>query len=103
VEYQGKSYSISTLAKQLVGSPVSGYLYFKYDGRIIKSISASKAKAADSSPPVSSVPSSCEAETAETAEIDETSEIGDEAACGGLDPLAGTDAEENAACADEEE
>jgi hypothetical protein len=38
VEYQGKPYSISTLAKQLVGSPVSGYLYFKFEGKVLKSL-----------------------------------------------------------------
>jgi hypothetical protein len=38
VEYLGKPYSISTLAKQLVGSPVSGYLYFKFEGRILKNL-----------------------------------------------------------------
>jgi hypothetical protein len=44
VEYQGKPYSISTLAKQLVGSPVSGYLYFKFEGKALKSLVKSEAK-----------------------------------------------------------
>jgi hypothetical protein len=38
VEYRGKIYSISTLAKQLVGSPVSGYLYFKFKGVLLKNL-----------------------------------------------------------------
>lgn len=46
VEYQGRPYSISTLAKLLAGTPVSGYLYFKYGGKIIKSLAAPDAGAA---------------------------------------------------------
>jgi hypothetical protein len=46
VEYQGKPYSISTLAKQLVGSPVSGYLYFKFEGKALKSLGKSEVKPA---------------------------------------------------------
>jgi hypothetical protein len=49
VEYQGKPYSISTLAKQLVGSPVSGYLYFQFDGKVLKSLG--KREVAKSSEP----------------------------------------------------
>jgi hypothetical protein len=68
VEYQGKPYSISTLAKQLVGSPVSGYLYFKYNGKIIKSLAEPKAG------PSVQVPAPAEAETAESADsAEETS------------------------------
>jgi hypothetical protein len=48
VEYLGKPYSISTLAKQLVGSPVSGYLYFKFEGKILKSLAKSEANPAAS-------------------------------------------------------
>jgi hypothetical protein len=44
VEYQGKPYSISALAKQLVGSPVSGYLYFKFEGKTLKRLVKSEAK-----------------------------------------------------------
>jgi hypothetical protein len=44
VEYMGKPYSISTLAKQLVGSPVSGYRYFKFEGKILKSPTKREAK-----------------------------------------------------------
>jgi hypothetical protein len=44
VEYQGKSYSVSTLAKELVGSPVSGYLYFKFGDRVLKSLGKSEAE-----------------------------------------------------------
>jgi hypothetical protein len=44
VEYQGKPFSISTLAKQLVGSPVSGYLYFKFEGKTLKSLVKNGAK-----------------------------------------------------------
>jgi hypothetical protein len=46
VEYLGKPYSISTLAKQLAGSPVSGYLYFKFEGEILKNLAKSEAKPA---------------------------------------------------------
>jgi hypothetical protein len=41
VEYQGKPYSISSLAKQLIGSPVSGYLYFKFEGKVLKNLGKS--------------------------------------------------------------
>jgi hypothetical protein len=51
VEYQGKSYSISTLAKELVGSPVSGYLYFKFGDKILKSPGKKEATAAPAEEP----------------------------------------------------
>jgi hypothetical protein len=53
VEYQGKPYSISTLAKQLVGSPVSGYLYFKYEGKALKSLVKNEVKPVIPESPVS--------------------------------------------------
>jgi hypothetical protein len=42
VEYQGLPYSLSTLATQLVGSPVSGYLYFKFEGKVLKTLMKSE-------------------------------------------------------------
>jgi hypothetical protein len=97
VEYQGKPYSISTLAKQLAGSPVSGYLYFKYRGKTIKSLARAEAMPSGTErtaavPPVSADPA-------------ETAGFGGETAGADIDPLAGTEAEENpAACeAGEEE
>lgn len=42
VEYLGGTYSISTLAKRLVGSPVSGYLYFKFEGKALRSLAKSE-------------------------------------------------------------
>lgn len=47
VEYLGKPQSISTLAKQLVGSPVSGYLYFLYEGKILKNLVKKEAASAN--------------------------------------------------------
>jgi hypothetical protein len=85
VEYQGKPYSISTLAKQLVGSPVSGYLYFKFEGKVLKSLMKNEPK------PV--IPESTESlaplpeETAESSVLAETGEV--EAAAKDIDPLAG--------------
>jgi hypothetical protein len=77
VEYQGRPYSISTLAKQLVGSPVSGYLYFKYNGKIIKSLAEPKAE------PTVTVSASAEAEAAEPADPVEEASDGSN-----IDPLA---------------
>jgi hypothetical protein len=64
VEYQGKFYSISTLAKQLVGSPVSGYLYFKFEGRALKSLVKSDVK-----PAVAESAESLVSEPAEAADV----------------------------------
>jgi hypothetical protein len=77
VEYQGKPYSISTLAKQLVGSPVSGYLYFKYGGKIIKSLAGPEAGRA--SPQDVPEPSAAFGPSAESADAEEERDI---------DPLA---------------
>jgi hypothetical protein len=46
VEYQGKPYSISTLAKQFIGSPVSGYLYFKFEGKVLRNLVKREVKSA---------------------------------------------------------
>lgn len=35
VEYQGKVYRISGLAKELMGTPISGYHAFKYNGTLL--------------------------------------------------------------------
>jgi hypothetical protein len=78
VEYQGKPYSISTLAKQLVGSPVSGYLYFKFEGRVLKDLAESGVKLATSKP--AEVPEPFDASTG--SEVASKSEQG-------VDPLAG--------------
>jgi hypothetical protein len=89
VEYQGKPFSISTLAKQLVGSPVSGYLYFKYGGRIIKSLAKPEAKSAGPDPAAPAVPSG--AETAEAFDA-----AGEAALERSIDPLAGMEAGDSA-------
>jgi hypothetical protein len=73
VEYQGRPYSISTLAKKLVGSPVSGYRYFKYGDNIIKSLGKSLKLSPLATPPAA-----------------EPASVGDSAG-EGIDPLAGTD------------
>lgn len=87
VEYQGKPYSISTLAKQLVGSPVSGYLYFKFEGKILKSLVKNEIKPMTAEFSVS-VPGE------ETVESPDVSAGLDEAKATGesgrdIDPLAG--------------
>lgn len=89
VEYQGKPYSISTLAKQLVGSPVSGYLYFKYGDKIIKSLAKPEVKSAGPEPAVPAAPAAAEPEAAEAPDA-----AGETAAWKDIDPLAGMDAEE---------
>jgi hypothetical protein len=85
VEYQGKPYSISTLAKQLVGSPVSGYLYFKFEGKVLKSLMKNEPKPTIPESAESPVPPS--EETAESSVSAETGEV--EAAVEDIDPLAG--------------
>jgi hypothetical protein len=97
VEYQGKPYSISTLAKQLVGSPVSGYLYFKYKDKVIKSISISEAK-----PPTPSgaTETAKAAEVTEVAETAEVTGVAEELTGEDMDPLAGAGGEgDTAVCA----
>jgi hypothetical protein len=71
VEYLGKPYSISTLAKQIVGSPVSGYLYFKFNGRVLKNLE--KPEGTESSKPTevsTPAPASESSGTPPAAEID---------------------------------
>jgi hypothetical protein len=87
VEYQGKPYSISTLAKQLVGSPVSGYLYFKFEDRILKNLAKNEAKPVTTESAGSPVPESAEnsAEASETS--DGSIESGEPEQ--DIDPLAG--------------
>jgi hypothetical protein len=90
VEYQGKPYSISTLAKQLVGSPVSGYLYFKFEGKALKNLIKNEAKPAIPESTGVSVSEPSE-ETAEVSNVATESEESE--ATGGpnqdIDPLAG--------------
>jgi hypothetical protein len=87
VEYQGKPYSISTLAKQLVGSPVSGYLYFKFEGKVLKNLVKAEGKSVTSGS--AEVPASKPVE--ETAEVpdvtgnSESPEMPEQV----IDPLAG--------------
>jgi hypothetical protein len=88
VEYLGKPYSISTLAKHLAGSPVSGYLYFKFEGKVLKSLAKSEVKpdVHESADPVPAI-----AERAVNAP-DALGKQDEEAADDfgrGLDPLAG--------------
>ena len=94
VEYEGKPYSISTIAKQLVGYPVSGYLYFKFEGKILKSPAKIEAKAAESPVPTPA-PAEESSEPLEAPEISE--EASKEEALGDsipdIDPLAGFPAE----------
>jgi hypothetical protein len=106
VEYQGKPYSISTLAKQLVGSPVSGYLYFKFEGKILKNLARNETKSA--TPESAGVPvpesSGSPAEVPETPDISTESE---ESANSGeveqeIDPLAGELEADTAESADSE-
>jgi hypothetical protein len=91
VEYLGKPYSISTLAKQLVGSPVSGYLYFKFEGKVLKNLVKSEAAPAipESAKSSASVPAPEEAVeppdvSAESSGSEATGEDGQD-----IDPLAG--------------
>jgi hypothetical protein len=93
VEYQGKPYSISTLAKQLVGSPVSGYLYFKFGDKILKNLVKSEAKPVISESTETPIPESA----GNPAEVPETPDIPAEPEKSGdpvkferdIDPLAG--------------
>jgi hypothetical protein len=93
VEYQGKPYSISTLAKQLVGSPVSGYLYFKFEGKILKGLVKSEIKPTTSE--FAGEPISEPAEVAvEVPETPDVSTVSGESAVmdefeHGIDPLTG--------------
>jgi hypothetical protein len=91
VEYLGKPYSISTLAKQLVGSPVSGYLYFKFEGKVLKNLD--KTDTAESPKPAEApvpVPAEESAEPPESAEIPDTPAESDVPAESepNIDPLA---------------
>jgi hypothetical protein len=87
VEYLGKPYSISTLAKQLVGSPVSGYLYFKFEGKVLKSLVKGEVKPATPEP-VAVPDSAPSGNTAETPDVAEEPEGVDEFGRN-IDPLAG--------------
>jgi hypothetical protein len=86
VEYLGKPYSISTLAKQLIGSPVSGYLYFKFEGKALKSLAKSGAKPA--------IPEPAGVPVQEPAEVPDVAAGSEESGAAGepnqdIDPLAG--------------
>jgi hypothetical protein len=90
VEYLGKPYSISTLAKQFVGSPVSGYLYFKFEGKALKSFTGNKVGNVAAEIAESPAPEPAE----EAAKIPDTPlELDDEDTTDdfelGLDPLVG--------------
>jgi hypothetical protein len=102
VEYLGKPYSISTLAKQLVGSPVSGYWYFKVEGKVLKNLVKGEVKPVTPKPVAvpDPVPSGNTAETPDVAEEPESvGESGQD-----IDPLAGeTEAAETAESANVEE
>jgi len=45
VEYKGKVYPISGLAKELMKTPISGYHAFKYNGVLLAKLDSSKAEA----------------------------------------------------------
>jgi hypothetical protein len=95
VEYQGKPYSISTLAKQLVGSPVSGYLYFKYGDKILKNLAKTGVEPAE---PEAAVPETGEKSpesSVSEAEAEENGIVRD------IDPLAGAIEGDSAESADE--
>jgi hypothetical protein len=106
VEYQGRPYSISTLAKQLVGSPVSGYLYFKFEGRVLKNLAKSEDKPAIPESGEFPVPESAET-SAKVPEVSKDStEPGDSEGAGesgrDIDPLAGETEADAAELADSE-
>jgi hypothetical protein len=95
VEYQGKPYSISTLAKQLVGSPVSGYLYFKYGDKVLKSLE--KADAGPVSPEPAAPETGLKSAEPSAAAADCEAETGRD-----IDPLAGEIEEDSAESASDE-
>jgi hypothetical protein len=106
VEYQGKPYSISTLAKQLVGSPVSGYLYFKFEGKALKSLGKSETKPATPESPDVPAPELA-GETAEVPEAPDAATGSEESGATGesnrdIDPLAGEIEADTAESADTE-
>jgi hypothetical protein len=92
VEYQGKPYSISTLAKQLVGSPVSGYLYFKYGDKVIKSLGKPETQP---SSPLAVNPAPATSAVSVTAESSEAPEFAEDSVGVDIDPPAGMDTEED--------
>ena len=49
VEYQGKEYPISGLAKMLMNTPISGYHAFKYNGVLLAKLGDVKPEAAQAS------------------------------------------------------
>jgi hypothetical protein len=46
VEYQGKVYLISGLAKELMNTPISGYHAFKYNGTVLAKLDGAKTETA---------------------------------------------------------
>jgi hypothetical protein len=98
VEYLGKPYSISTLAKQLVGSPVSGYLYFKFEGKVIKNLAKGEPKPAISESAEASASESAEEPVEVTETFGNPTDLGEAGVPGEfgreLDPLAGEAGEE---------
>jgi len=58
VEYKGKVYSISGLAKELMKTPISGYHAFKYKGVLLAKLGSPSAKPASTpTAPTSAKPS----------------------------------------------
>jgi hypothetical protein len=53
VEYQGKVYPISGLAKELMKTPISGYHAFKYGGVLLAKLGEAQKSSVPASPPVS--------------------------------------------------
>jgi hypothetical protein len=56
VEYQGKTYLISGLAKELMNTPISGYHAFKYNGVLLAKLGGSTEKPTEQAADPSSVP-----------------------------------------------
>jgi hypothetical protein len=56
VEYQGKTYLISGLAKELMNTPISGYHAFKYNGVLLAKLGGSAEKPTEQAATPSPVP-----------------------------------------------
>lgn len=56
VEYQGKTYCISGLAKELMNTPVSGYHAFKYNGVLLAKLAGGGPEAAETGKPAETAP-----------------------------------------------
>jgi hypothetical protein len=51
VEYQGKQYTVSGLAKELMTTPISGYHAFAYNGVLLAKLSKTQTESASTPPP----------------------------------------------------